>query len=97
MSQNLLIDVRLIEGDNAVKASAEVTLQTEYGELTLSRLRVIHQYGKDPWVAYPTIDFKDRDTGDYRHLDIIKPGVRLKRAIQNAVLAKYTEFGVESK
>ncbi len=97
MSNEMLVDVRLIEGDKAAKASAEVTLQTEGGELTLSRLRVIHQDGKDPWVAYPTIDFKDRESGNFRHLEVIKPGVRLKKTIQSAVLAKYAELGVESK
>jgi len=97
MSNEMLIEVRLIEGDKATRASAEVTLQTECGELTLSRLRVIHQDGKNPWVAYPTIDFKDRESGEYRHLDVIRPGVRLKKTIQSAVLAKYAELGVESK
>ena len=97
MPIEMLVEVRLIDGDTAAKASAEVTLQTEDGELTLSRLRVIHQDGKEPWVAYPTIDYKDRETGNYRHLDTIKPGVRLKKTIQSAVLEKYAELAVESK
>ena len=97
MSPEMLAEVRLIDGDKAAKAAAEVTLQTECGELTLSRLKVIHQDGKGPWVAYPTIDYKDRETGDFRHLEIVKPGARLKKAISDAVLTKYAELGVESK
>lgn len=97
MSLDLLVEVRLIDGDSAAKAYAEVTLQTEQGELTLSRLKVIHQDGKEPWVAYPTIDYKDRESGDFRHLDVIKPGVRLKKTIQNEILEKYAELGVASK
>lgn len=97
MSIEMLIEVRPIDGDKAVKAIAEVTLQTEQGELTLSRLKVIHQDGKDPWVAYPTIDYKDRESGDFRHLPVITPGVRLKKAIQSAVLKKYAELAIESR
>lgn len=97
MSQEMLVEVWLMDGDSSAKASAQVTLNTDHGELTLSRLKVIHQDGKDPWVAYPTIDYKDRETGDYRHLDTIRPGVRLKKVISEEVLAKYAELGVESK
>lgn len=97
MSNDMLVEVRLIEGEKAAKASAEVTLQTEGGELTLSRLRVIHQDSKDPWVAYPDIRYKDESSGEYRNLKTIQPGARLKKAISEAVLAKYAELGVESK
>lgn len=96
MPQEMLIETWPMDGDSA-KASAQVTLMTDYGELTLCRLKVIHQEGKEPWVAYPTIDFKDRESGDFRHLDIIKPGVRLKKLISEAVLAEYAELGVGSK
>lgn len=97
MSHEILVDIRSIDGDQAAKALADVTFLTDFGELTLSRIKVIHQDGKDPWVAYPTVDFKDRETGDYRHLEIVKPGVRLKKVISEAVLAEYAEFGVEAR
>ena len=88
---------RRVFSSSSAKASAQVTLTTDYGELTLCRLKIVHQDGKDPWVAYPTIDYKDRESGDYRHLETVKPGVRLKKAISEAVLTKYAELGVESK
>ena len=97
MLQEMLIEVWPTDRNSSAKASAQVTLLTDYGELTLSRLKVIHQDGKGPWVAYPTIDFKSRETGEFRHLSVITPGVRLKRAIQAAVLVKYAELGVESR
>jgi len=97
MSNEMLVEVRPIEGDRAAKAFAEVTLQTEHGELTLSRLRVIHQDGKEPWVAYPDIRYQDNSSGEYRNLKTIQPGARLRKAISEAVLAKYAELGVESK
>ncbi len=96
MTNEMLIEVWPVDSDTA-KASAQVTLMTDCGELTLCRLKVVHQDGKNPWVAYPTIDYKDRETGAYRHLETVKPGVRLKKAISEAVLAKYAELGVESK
>lgn len=97
MPDDMLIEVWLTDSESSAKASGQVTLSTDHGELTLCRLKVIHQDGKDPWVAYPRIDYKDRETGDYRHLEVIRPGVRLKKAISEAVLAKYAELGVESK
>ena len=97
MPQEMLIEVWPTDGESSKKASAQVTLMTDYGELTLSRLRVIHQGGKEPWVAFPSIDYPDRKTGEKKYLDIVKPGVRLKKAISEAVLAKYAELGVESK
>lgn len=63
MNTDLLVELRLLETDNAVKASVEVTLQTEHGELTLARLKVIHQDGKNPWVAFPDIRYKDSSSG----------------------------------
>ncbi len=97
MPQEMMIEVWPTDGDSAAKASAQVTLMTDYGELTLRRLKVVHQDGKEPWVAYPTIDYKDRETGDYKHLDVVKPGVRLKKLISEAVLTEYAELGVGSK
>ena len=97
MSQSMLVELKMIEGETAVSASADVTFQTEFGELTLSRLKVIHQDGKEPWVALPDIRYKDTQSGEFKNLKVIIPGARLKKAISDAVLTKYAELGVESR
>jgi DNA-binding cell septation regulator SpoVG len=89
MNNEIIVDLRLVNDQKAAKAIANITFDTAFGELTLERLRVIQQNGKEPWVAYPTIDFKSNETGEYVHLPIIKPGARLTKAISDAVLDEY--------
>ncbi len=89
MTNEIVVELKVVSDQKSRKSKATVTLDTTNGELTLDHLSVIHQDGKSPWVAYPTIDFPDRETGEYRHLNVIIPGRRLKKAISDAVLAKY--------
>ena len=91
MPNEMVTEVRLIKGDSVVKASAEVTLQTDHGELTLSKLKVIQQDGKEPWVAYPKIQYQDKATGEMRYIKTMIPGVRLKNAVSESVLANYAK------
>lgn len=97
MNEPILVELRLLEGDSAAKASADITLQTELGELTIARLRVIHQEGKEPWVAFPDIRYRDSTTGEYKNLKVVLPGACLKKAISRTVLEKYAEIGIESR
>ncbi len=96
MQNEMLTEVWLKDGDQAIKASATVTFQTEFGELTIAQLKVIHQEGKNPWVAMPDIRYKDTTSDEYINLKTVIPGARLKKAISDAVLSKYAEAGVES-
>lgn len=93
MTTEIMVELRVVSDHKSRKAKATVTLDTSYGELTIDYLFVIHQEGESPWVAYPKIDFPDKDrAGEYRHLKIFLPGRRLKMAISDAVLAKYREL-----
>ena len=93
MTNQIAVELKVVTDQKSRKAKATVTLDTINGELTIDHLSVIHQNGKSPWVAYPTIDFPDRQkAGEYRHLDIFIPGYRLKKSISDAVLAKYKEI-----
>jgi len=91
MFDSVLVDLKLLDSDNAAKASADVTFDTAFGELTLSRLRVIDQEGKEVWVAFPDIRYQDRETNEYRSIKVILPSMRLRKAISNAVIDKYAE------
>ncbi len=89
----ILVELRMTESEAAHKANANVTLQTDFGELTIIRVKVIHQDGKKPWVALPNIRYRDKSTDEYKNLNILLPGARLKKAISDAVLTKYAEAG----
>ncbi|MFH1892057.1 MAG: septation protein SpoVG family protein [Candidatus Zixiibacteriota bacterium] len=92
MSDEIIVDIRLVTDRKAQKAEASVTFETSHGELTIRRLRIIHEDGKDPWIAFPTIDYADKQTGAYRHLAILAPGARLRRAVTEAVLEEYRKL-----
>ncbi len=96
MNQDLITEVWLKEGDQAIKATAEVTFQTDFGELTLSHIKIIHQDGKAPWVAFPDIRYKDAESDNFKSIKVIIPGARLKKMLTDAILAKYVEANVES-
>ena len=89
MQNEILADVKLVDQKGSTKATAEVTIGTDFGDLTILRVRIIHQEGKDPWVTLPDISFKDTSSGEYRHISIIIPSRRLEREIFNLVLDKY--------
>ena len=97
MSEKLITEIWLNEGDGPVKASAEVTFPTEFGELTISRIKVIHQPDKLPWVCYPDISYKDEATQVWKHIPIIKPGAALNKRITESILLMYRETISASK
>ncbi len=97
MTDEIVVELRAISDQKARKAKATITLDTIHGELTIHHISVIHQDGKGPWVALPRIDFTDKHTGEFRHLDVFHPGARLKRAISDAVLAEYDKLGTSKE
>ena len=92
MMDEIVVELRAVSDQKARKAKATVTLDTSYGELTIDYISVIHEEGKQPWISFPDISFPDKEQiGKYVHLDCVVPGRRLKKAISDAVLAKYRE------
>ncbi len=89
MDNEIIVEVRTTDSEKATKALAEVTLSLDIGELTISRVKVIHLDGKSPWVVLPDLSFKDEKTGEYRHLPIIIPSRRLMKQISEKVLVQY--------
>ena len=95
MEDEIIVEIRSIETEGAAKANVQVTLQTANGELTLCRFRIIHEEGKDPWLAYPRISYKPKDSNEYRNLKILLPSKRLEQAIRDAVIEKYSNMKTE--
>lgn len=90
MAEQLMVSLRKVDNMDPVMALAEITIPTEFGEFSIVRIKVIHQNGKEPWIALPDIRFQD-SSGEYRNIPIVIPGRRLKRAISEAVLSGYRE------
>ena len=92
MENDIVVDLRLINDQKSTKAYGSVTIPTRFGDITILKLRVIHQDQKEAWVALPQISYPDKQTGETRHADVLDLGVRLKLAVADAVLAKYREL-----
>ncbi len=90
MQDQILVEMKPLQNQNPKKATVDITFDTTHGELTIKKLNVIHQDGKDPWVAFPQINYPDKNTGEFRNLRIVFPGSRLKKAITDAVLNEYS-------
>ncbi len=97
MDNEIIVELRQIEDNKFSKAKAEITLQTPFGEITITRMRVVHQDGKDPWVAFPEIPYQPKDSSEKRYLKVILPSKRLRAAISEAVLNKYGSMKFNEK
>lgn len=95
MTDGILVDVKLRDDGKAAKASADVTIDSIWGDVTLCGFRVVHQDGKEPWVAFPKISYKDKDSGEYKNIPIVIPGRKFKHAVSEAVLQKYLEVSAD--
>jgi len=92
MQSDIIVDVKLIkDSENAIKAKAEVSFQTEFGELNIAQFKVIVQdVTKPAWVAWPDIRYKD-DKGEFRSIKVLIPSRRFKKIVDNAIIEKYAE------
>ncbi len=92
MESQIVVDLRLVKDQKVTKALGSIIIPTAYGDLTILKLRVIHQDGKEAWVALPQIDYKDKQTGDPKHARVLELSARLNKAVSETVLAKYREL-----
>lgn len=92
MENQIVVDLRLVKDQKVAKAFGSVIVPTAYGDLTILKVRVVHQDGKEPWMALPTNDYKDKETGDFKHSNVVELSARLKKAVSDCVLARYREL-----
>jgi DNA-binding cell septation regulator SpoVG len=92
MATELTIELRLLENQKSGKAVGSVTIATDLGEVTILGVKVIHQDGKEPWVALPQVEWETKDTKEKRRKDIVNLSHRLDKTIKDAILAKYAEI-----
>lgn len=97
MPELITVDVRLLSDAKPVAGLANVTIETALGELTIRKVKIIHQDDKQPWIALPNNDYKEQGSGEWKHVPILDLGVRLKKAVFEAVLIKYSELSVASR
>jgi hypothetical protein len=91
MDNQIVVQVWKLEGNGPFIATARATISTDWGDITLDRLKVIRNEKKQPWVALPQLSYmKD---GKMQYKNIVKLPLRLKKLIDEKIL---TELGIDS-
>lgn len=86
---NEQVQVTLMLRDNgSLRATAEVSIPTPWGPLTVEGVKVIEKDANKPWVAFPSKEYAAKDgTKKYQKLlELPKP---LQRAVSEVVLNEY--------
>jgi DNA-binding cell septation regulator SpoVG len=82
----LIVELKQYKGDS-LKAFADVTLCLAEGDFTLKGFRVIHQSGKEAWVAFPETSYtKD---GKQVNKRIVEASKALNKKICDLILEEY--------
>ena len=82
----ILVELRIID-KGSLKATADITLPSDLGDVTVRGFRVIHDGSKAPWVGYPSSSYvKNGETIRYPLLQL---SARLKNHLAEAILAEY--------
>ena len=80
------IKIWLVKGVSSLKAKADVTLNTDWGELALKGFRVVQTPAKEPFVAPPQEKYSD-SAGKTAYKDILWLG----RSVQQTLYPKIIE------
>ncbi len=91
MEQKISTYVKIQEKWGGVKGQAWITIELPIGELTIKYFKIIQKDNEEPWVAFPQISFKSKESGEYVNLNIIETTSRLHDEISEAILTKYQE------
>ena len=81
----LMVDVRRIDGAGPIQAAVTVSVPTPYGMLTIHQMRVIQKTTDgEPWVAYPQVSFAKDGRTHYR--DVLEVPWPMKKEIHDRVM-----------
>jgi|GEM_PF-3011323 len=84
------VEIRLINNAKGLKASANITLPAEIGEITLKGFRVIEKEPGKPWVGFPQESYQK--DGEWKHVPFLEVSPRAKRLIADSILEAYRRF-----
>jgi len=87
MGFEILVTLMLRDA-GSMRATAEVTIQTALGALTVSGFKVIEKEPGKPWVGMPSKEYVGKD-GTKKYQKLLEMPKALLRAVTEAVLAEY--------
>lgn len=83
LETSVLVTIHRYESGQ-LKAFADVTFQTSFGEFTVCGLRILQKDGHEPWVALPSIPYEKDGTTRYKKL-IDAPQSTVRRIAQTVL------------
>jgi len=81
------VTVKLFENAKNLKAFADLTMDTKFGEITIHRFKVLETDQKRLWVAFPQISYDTIWQPTYWPL--LSVSKRLERRIKRLILDEY--------
>ncbi len=81
------ITIKLFQDTGSLKAFADITMDTKFGEITIHRFKVLQEDDKRPWVAFPQVAYDKLFQTHYWPL--ITVSKRLERRIKRLILNEY--------
>jgi hypothetical protein len=85
--QKPLVTIKLFKEAGSLKAFADLTMPTKFGEITIHRFKVLQHGDKRPWVAFPQIAYdKLLETHYWPLLGVSE---KLERKIKGWIMGEY--------
>lgn len=89
LQNDMMFDITLIENHETLLASADVTIPTEVGDITVRGFKVL-KGDRGDWVAFPrTMSMKD---GEKQYYDVLEISKRVKKEISGIILHEYKKI-----
>lgn len=82
-----LISIKLFKDAGSLKAFADLTIPTKFGEITIHRFKVLQEGEKRLWVAFPQIAYDK--TFETHYWPLLQTSQKLERKIKGWILGEY--------
>jgi hypothetical protein len=89
VQEEIHVDLMLRDA-GSMRATADVSIPTPWGPLTVSGVKVISKDGKNPWVGFPSKEYTGRD-GSKKYQKLIELPKPLQRVVSERVLSEYNK------
>ena len=83
-----LVTIKLFKDAGNLKAFADLTLPTKFGDVTIRRFKVLRDGDNRPWVAFPQISYGNLLTGDH-YFPLLRVSEKLERKIKGWIMGEY--------
>lgn len=83
-----LVTIKLFKDAGSLKAFADLTLPTKFGDVTIHRFKVLQDGDNRPWVAFPQIAYGDFINGP-KYFPLLRVSEKFERKIKGWIMGEY--------